>query len=114
MLKVYDPLDDVTLQNDVGSEPVASDYYFASELADELGIVKTSVVLQDALLRAMQAGTALGLPLRQHFRRIHYCSASGLQTDWQLSALACYLMLMNGFPGNPQVVKAQLFLLKKR
>jgi len=51
----------------------------------------------------------LHIPIKNHFRRVFLYSNTGLETDWLLSDLGAYLLLMNAGHRNYYTARAQLY-----
>lgn len=113
MLKKYDPLDDYLeeeLFHRLFRMPLR---HLASELMDDLGY-HTEADLQEALTRTFAVCCSLHIHIPAHFRRIYVADHSGVHTDWQLSDLGSYLLLVNGNSHNQRVAEAQLYFLRPR
>ncbi|MCK9205327.1 MAG: hypothetical protein M0P58_12970 [Bacteroidales bacterium] len=67
--------------------------------------------IDHAILRAMQACRSLQLPQSRHFRKIFIIHENGIGHAWKLSALGCYLALVNEDPSHPLVARMQASLL---
>jgi hypothetical protein len=67
--------------------------------------------IDHAIIRAMQACISLKIPQSQHFRRIFIIRENGIDHIWKLSALGCYLTLVNEDPSHPLVARMQASLL---
>jgi hypothetical protein len=78
-------------------------------------VYHTPEEIQQAVLRSMRICNAMGIDLRQHFRRRFLSSEAipELQIDWNLSKLAYCLMLLNGDADNKLVARFQWELLQK-
>lgn len=84
--------------------------YTASEIMEQLGYGEGAVAVEP-LERAMHACAALQIPIKDNFHKIYCCRDGHMVADWQLSALACYLFMINCDPLNPYVAKAQLLFM---
>ncbi len=67
--------------------------------------------IDHAIIRAIQACISLKIPQQQHFRRIFIIRENGIDQVWKLSALGCYLTLVNEDPSHPLVARMQASLL---
>jgi hypothetical protein len=78
-------------------------------------VYHTPEEIQQAVLRSMRICKAMGIDLRQHFRRRFLSSGARteLHIDWNLSKLAYCLMLLNGDADNKLVARFQWELLQK-
>ncbi len=59
--------------------------------------------------RAIQACSSLHISVEHNFRKIYRFNGEYLIPDWKLSALACYLIIINSNPVNKNIARAQLF-----
>lgn len=82
--------------------------YYASDIMEKLGCEKDEEI-DDAIQRVVQVCQSLNIPLKRNFRRIYRYDGFKMSTDWKISPLACYLLMINGNPCNPNVAKAQIF-----
>ncbi|MDZ4795700.1 MAG: hypothetical protein SGI83_15585 [Bacteroidota bacterium] len=82
--------------------------YFVSEIMDGLNIDSLDEIAI-ALNRAFQACEILQLPIYRNFKRVYRFDGENMIADWKISALACYLVIINCNPGNENVAKAQLY-----
>ena len=112
MLKKYDPLADFLEYEEVNQWMRMPMRYVASCLLDELGYADEEE-LEVALNRTFDVCYHMHIPITHHFRRVYISKDAELKTDWQLSDLGLYLMLVNGNARNPHVARAQVFFLKK-
>lgn len=113
MLKKYDPLEDYLEEEMLRIMLRAPLRHLASELMEEMGY-HTEADLEQALVRAFSICCSLHINIPQHFRRVYIADESGLHTDWQLTELGSYLLLVNGNSHNERVAGAQLYFLRKR
>ncbi|MGN7820105.1 hypothetical protein HGH92_08000 [Chitinophaga varians] len=115
MLKLFDYLEEVIATERISQLRNPPLLYTASEIMQELGY-KDPAMIQEPLDRAMHACASLQIPVNYNFHKI-FCFKDGgeMETDWQLSELATYLLMINCNPLNPLVAKAQLiFMMKDR
>ncbi|MBN1199559.1 MAG: hypothetical protein JXA23_09425 [Bacteroidales bacterium] len=83
--------------------------YLSCDLLDKLGM-EDEHLLDDAIERAVNACIALSIPTRQHFRKVFIIKQNGIHPGWKLSALGCYLTVLNEDPSHPMVAQFQAFL----
>ncbi|ATL47461.1 hypothetical protein COR50_09895 [Chitinophaga caeni] len=108
MLKLYEYLDEVISMRQVQFDKEPLEYY-ASDIIRLLGYGDVNAIKQ-AMFRAMEACVALHYPVNLHFKKT-YCWKDGeMLTDWQMSMLGCYFLVINCDPSNPNVAKAQLLI----
>lgn len=109
MLKIYDYLDEVLATEKIKQtrrhQKLA---YYASEIAERMGEASTND-FSDTLFRTFKICSALDIPIDENFKKIYRYDGQQMVMDWQLSSLACYLLMLNGNPTNPSVAKVQLF-----
>ena len=105
MLSIYDPYDDVP--GYLLKARVALNH-LASELGREYGF-ENDAALQLALAHALDVCRMLHIPIRAHFMRVFLYGNTGLETDWLLSDLGAYLLLMNAGHRNYYIARAQLY-----
>ena len=109
MLKIYDYLDAVlSTQGIEQSQHHQRLIYYASEVLERIGDT-SETGLAEAIARTMQICSALDIAIDDNFKKIYRYNGQHLITDWQLSPLSCYLLLLNGNPMNPSVAKIQLY-----
>ena len=114
MLRKYDPTGDFLAEEAILQHLRAPLRHLASELMEELGY-HSEADLEHALARTFDVCTALHIYIPHHFRQVYvFSTEEGLQTDWQLTDLGSYLLLVNGNSRNPRVARAQLHFLKRR
>lgn len=83
--------------------------YLSCDLLEKLGM-DDEHLLDDAIERAFNACIALSIPTRQHFRKIFIIKQNGIHRGWRLSALGCYLTVLNEDPSHPMVAQFQAYL----
>lgn len=111
MLKLYDPWESIfdSLQQ---KETVPELLYYASDIELSMGFSEEE--LEEAIERAFQACTSLQISIDDHFKAIYRSdNLHEMVTDWKLSPLACYLLIINANPANTKVAKVQLFFASK-
>ena len=109
MLKIYDYLDEVLSAQQIRQVRHHQRLlYYASEVMERLGDISAND-FAETLLRTMKICSALDIPINDNFKKIYRYDGEKMITDWQLSPLACYLLLLNGNPMNPAVAKIQLY-----
>lgn len=87
--------------------------YYASDIMEKLGC-DDEADMASAVDRAFQICQSLSLPIQSNFKRIYRYDGNRLAIDWKISPLACYLLMINGNPCNPNVAKAQVFFAAKK
>ena len=107
MLKVYDHLEDLKLSELLYNAINNRCNFYASDLMDALDIDDINE-FENVILTAERACMALDIPVKHNFRIVYRYDENGLFKDWEMSQLACYLVSINGDPGNPKIAKAQL------
>jgi prophage antirepressor-like protein len=112
MLKLYDYLDAILQSSKLDPFFENEQLFFASDVFDLLGISDEGQK-KFSIRRAFQSCVTLSLPLNRNFKHIYRFGNSGLISDWQVSALGCYLIIINCDPKYEQVAKAQLFFAIK-
>ena len=109
MLKIYDYLDEVLATQQIRQTRHTKKLeYYASDIMTRMGSTSAED-FTDTLFRTFKVCTALDIPINDNFKKIHLYDGTKMITDWQLSALACYLLMLNGNPMNPSVAKIQLY-----
>jgi hypothetical protein len=81
--------------------------YLASELMEFCGY-ENDQDFQLAMGRTFEILCHNNIPISDHFKKIFSYGNNMLIIDWQLSDLACSLLLINGNSKNPHVAKAQI------
>jgi hypothetical protein len=107
MLSIYDPLEDLMNAERFRYVPLR---HMASELKEEYGY-KSDEELHDAIKNTFDICCMLDIPINLHFRNVYIYEGNSLKSDWLLSDLASYLLLINGNAHNPNVAKARLYLI---
>ncbi|MEO5998039.1 MAG: hypothetical protein ABIN89_14935 [Chitinophagaceae bacterium] len=107
MITLYDHLDKFLEDEKDRIQHTIPLNHLVSELMDDLGYLDDTD-LNTALLRAFEVCCTLQISIPTHFKKIYRFSDNRLQIDWQVSDLACYLLLINGNSCNPNVARAQL------
>jgi hypothetical protein len=92
-------------------EPVIHYVCYASDLAEQLRISEGA--LDEATERAFKACAALSISIRDNFKSVFRTCDDHLVTDWKLSALACYLIVINADPANQKVARMQVHFATK-
>lgn len=87
--------------------------YYASDIMEQLGC-EDEEDMKDAMDRVFQVCQSVNLPLQSNFKKIYRSDGNKLIVDWKISPLACYLLMINGNPCNPNVAKAQVFFAIKK
>jgi hypothetical protein len=110
MLKLYDYLDEILAIEKIQALKQKELPYYASDIMEKLGY-DNKCDFDAALKRTFKILRAMQLPLNENFRQVYKYTEDGkMRTDWQVSALASFLLTLNGNPCNPNVAKAQVFL----
>jgi hypothetical protein len=104
MIIVYDPYDDFT---DYFPPPQVQLTHLASELVDAYGYKEQE--LNYAIEHAFNVCLALDIPIEFHFKRVYLDIDHQLTTDWMLSDLGSYLLLISGNSHNPNVARARMY-----
>jgi hypothetical protein len=112
MLKIYDYIDEILATQSIqeATRHVRLRYY-ARDLVQRLDTAPDDKILSEAIHRTIQLCVAAGIPVAHHFKKIQVFDGQNLHPDWMLSALASYLLLMNGAADDPHTAKAQVMLL---
>jgi hypothetical protein len=109
MLKMYDYLDEILATQRIRQtrrhQKLA---YYASEIAERMGELSNED-FSNTLFRTFKICAALDIPIDDNFKKIYRYDGQKMVMDWQLSPLACYLLMVNGNPMNPSVAKVQLY-----
>lgn len=92
-------------------EPSIKYICYASELAERLSA--TEEELDTAIERAFKACASLNISIKQNFKSVFRTCDDHLVTDWKLSPLACYLIVINADPANPRVARMQIHFATK-
>jgi hypothetical protein len=109
MLKMYDYLDEVLATQRIRQTRQHQKLaYYASEIAERMGELSNED-FSNTLFRTFKVCAALDIPIDDNFKKIYRYDGQKMITDWQLSPLACYLLMVNGNPMNPSVAKVQLY-----
>lgn len=112
MLKLYDYLDTILQSNKLDPLFENDQLFFANDVFELLSI-SDETQQKSSMRRALQSCITLSIPLNRNFKHIYRVANSGLISDWQMSALGCYLTIINCDPRYEQVAKAQLFFAIK-
>jgi hypothetical protein len=111
MLKKYDPFENYhSFQWRQDGEGV---HFYASDLRDQLGFTDEED-FEEALQRAMKVCRTLAISLEENFRSVYRFDSTQLVSDWKLSNLACYLVIVNANPENRNVARAQVYFAVKK
>lgn len=110
MLKLYDYLDEVLATQQIKQTHHRQRLtYYASDIMGRMGENILAAGFTDTLFRTFKVCSALEIPINDNFKKIYRYDGQQMITDWKLSPLACYLLMLNGNPQNPSVAKVQLF-----
>jgi hypothetical protein len=105
MLQVYDPYEDVLSGERTIDVPLL---HLASELAAEFGYADEQE-LAGAIEDTFEVCCMMNVSITTHFRKVYIYQNGTLKTDWLLSDLATYMLLMNGHATNPKVAQARMY-----
>jgi DNA-damage-inducible protein D len=109
MLKVYDYLETVIAAQQREQSFFESKLnYFASDIMETLNI-EDKEEIDLSLERALQVCSALNIPVHFNFKKVYRFDGENLISDWKISSLACYLLIINCSTVNEHVAKAQLY-----
>jgi len=108
MLSLYEPYEEFFDTRRLLFVPLK---HLASELSEEYGYTEKED-LENALEQAFELCLALDIPIDIHFKKVYISKGNNLFTDWLLSDLGSYLLLINGSAGNPVVAQARLYVYK--
>jgi DNA-damage-inducible protein D len=111
MLKVYDPLEYEMTQRFRDHEDIRSICY-ASELMEHFDFSEKE--MDEAISRAFKACYSLHIPINENFRSVYLSSDEHVVTDWRLSPLACYLLIINADPAKAEIAQLQLIFATKK
>lgn len=109
MLKLYDYLDAMI------EERNRRYWFFEAKLNFYASEIMKSLDIEDAddiassINRAFKACDTLQIPLNRNFKRVYCSDGKGVILDWKISALGCYLIIINCNPSHEGVAKAQLY-----
>jgi hypothetical protein len=110
MLRQYETPDNTLIL--IEEQEIPAKYIcYASELTDRLKISEED--FDDAIERAFSACVSLDIPIRNNFRQVYRSFEDYLVTDWKLTSLACYLIIINADPANANVARIQLIFATK-
>jgi DNA-damage-inducible protein D len=114
MLKLYDYLETMLEErrnHEWNSERRLD--HFASEVMEMLSI-RDEEEIAASIARAIRACDALHIPPAINFKKIYRSDGERMMTDWKISPLACYLVIVNCDPRHECVARAQLFFAVNR
>jgi len=107
MIALYDHLDKFLDDENKRRQSDIPLRHLVSELMDNLGYRDDNDV-HEALTRAFEVCCTLQISIPAHFKKIYRFNDDRMKVDWQVSDLACYLLLINGNSCNPNIARAQL------
>jgi len=84
--------------------------FLSADLLEHFGFEDEHSIDQ-AVHRAIQACISLKIAHTKHFRHIYLIRENVIVPAWKLSALGCYLTLINENPSHPMVARMQASLL---
>ena len=109
MLKLYDYLETMMEEHNKRQWFFESKLnFFVGDIMEIMDIADTGEIAS-SLNRAIQACETLDIPFNKNFKRVYRFNGNALIADWKISALACYLVIINCNPNHERVAKAQLF-----
>ena len=109
MIKIYDYLDEVLAMQQIRQTRHRKKLeYYASEVLVRMGAT-TNEDYEETLFRTFKICSAMDISIDDNFKKIYRFDGQKTITDWQLSPLACYLLMLNGNPLNPSVAKVQIY-----
>ena len=113
-IKLYDYLD-IVLQEHQKQQWFKNYqlHYFVRDIMNNLNINNTQEI-EIAVQRTLDACKILEISKSQNFKKIYRYDGANLHVDWKISALACYLIIINCNPANEFVAKAQLHFALNR
>ena len=81
--------------------------FFVSDVMKNLNINdETEITI--SINRTLDVCHNLKISVPQNFKKIYRSDGYNIHTDWKISSLACYLIIINCNPNNETVAKAQL------
>jgi hypothetical protein len=92
-------------------EPILNYICYASELTERLQVPEED--LDIAIERAFKACISLNISIKNNFKSVFRTCDDHLVTDWKLTPLACYLIVINADPANQRVAKMQVHFATK-
>ncbi len=109
MLKLYNYLEAIIEEQNSRQRFIENRLnYFASDIMEMMDI-EDSEEIAGSLNRAFLACGVLNIPFNRNFKRVYRFNGEYLIADWKISALACYLLIINSNPSHQSVAKAQLY-----
>lgn len=107
MLSLYEPYEEFFEPNRIYVPLI----HLASELVDEYGYRETSD-LEAALEQSFSVCIAMDININDHFKKVYVYRDNDIITDWLMSDLGSYLLLINGSTRNPVVAQARMYAIK--
>jgi hypothetical protein len=111
-LSVYDPLEDYLDVEHIHGYVEVPLRCLASHVAEELELNEEEMTL--AMQRTFDVCCHMRINIREHFRQVYISDNECMRTDWLMSDLGSYLLLINGSTANPHVARAQIYFLMQR
>ena len=109
MLKLYDYLEAVLEEGNSRKWFFESRLdFFVNDIMEILNIDNVEEI-NSSLNRIFQACSTLNIPYNKNFKRVYRFDGEGLITDWKISPLACYMVIINCNQSYEYVAKAQLY-----
>lgn len=109
MLKLYDYLENIAAERNGRQWYIESRLsYFLTDIMKALEIDNANEI-NAALNRVFHACATLRIPFSGNFKRVYRHAEGRIISDWKLSPLACYLVIINCDPNYENVAKAQIY-----
>lgn len=109
MLKPFDHLESVMEENSHRQNYIDSNLlFFVSDIMKFLNIADDAEINR-SIDRAFHAYYALSIPIEINFKKVYLFDGENIISDWKISPLAVYLIIINCDPRNRNIAKAQLF-----
>ena len=113
MLKLYDYLDDKMVQQFEYQYQQTKLQHFASEVMETLDI-DDETEIASSISRAILACASLNISIKNNFKKMFRFDGNNMVTDYKISSLATYLIIINCNPMHVHVAKAQLFFAMRK
>lgn len=85
--------------------------HYASKLLNSL-LCSSKLDLEDSIKKAVAIFRLTGIPVQEHICGIYRSDFKGIRKDWQLSELACSLIILTSNATNEKVKEIQNELLE--
>jgi hypothetical protein len=114
MLTLYDHIEAIIQENNQRQRFLETQLnLFANDVMKILNIEDHSEITL-SISRAFQACDRLKISFDKNFKRVFRFNGEELISDWKISPLASYLIIINCNPNNASVAKAQLYFAMKQ